>query len=162
MKFVYHLITLCLLLLASEIVLGQLSDKTDIQKHLSVPENKDSLNFLAVFLLSTLHGASVFGGPGGDRTDFFQRVQASKATWGHPIKHFYAVVGKKDDNVNILVNPKHCTNLTKQYHHHVSHISAHAAEEVFECAGIRVLYLPYCNHESWGPMVMLIIILLLF
>lgn len=154
MVFFYSFNFLCLLLLTvTQTVKSQLSDKSNIQTILSTPENKDSLSFVAVFLLTTLHGATAFGGPGGDRVDFFQRVQASKATWAHPIKHFYAVIGKNDANIQILVNPKYCTNLTKQYHHHVSHVSAYPAEEVFECAGIRVLYLPYCNHQSWGPMV---------
>jgi len=143
---------------------AQLSNTTDIEKHLGPPETKDSLTFVAVFLLTTLHGAAVFGGPGGNRVDFFMRVQASKATWGHPIKHFYAVVGDNEGNQQILANPQYCTNLTRQYHHHMVHASEHPKEEVYECAGIRVLYLPYCNHKSWGPMVMPILysILLLY
>lgn len=132
---------------------AQLSDKTDIEKHLGTPESKDSLTYIAVFLLSTLTGAPEFGGAGGNRLDFFQRVKASKATWAHPIKHFYSVVGNSEENEKILVNPQYCTNLTKQYHHHMIHAAEHPREEVFECAGIRVLYLPYCNHKAWGPMV---------
>ena len=133
-------------------VTSQLSDKTDIQKYLSTNENKDNLTYLAVFLLSTLSESLDFGGTNSKR-DFFARVKASKATWGHPIKHFYSVIGKSDDNIRILTNPNYCTNMTKQYHHHVSHVAEYPQEEVFECKGIRVLYLPYCDHSSWGPMV---------
>ena len=130
---------------------GILSSKTDIEKHLNTNANKNSLTYAAVFLLSTLQGAPEFGGPKEGR-NFFARVQAARATWAWPLKHFYSVVGKQPDNDKIISNPSYCVNHTDMYHKHMSHMRTKPHEEVYECAGIKVLYLPYCDSSSWGPM----------
>ena len=136
---------------------AQLSSNTDIETKLNGPENKDNLKFMAVFLLSTLEGALAFGAGADPRRDFFARVKASKLTWGHPLPHFYSVVGNNDANKNILKNPKHCTDLTHHYHHSVKHVVSEPKEEVYECSGVKVLYLPFCDSSSWGPKVKKII-----
>jgi hypothetical protein len=130
---------------------SQLSDKTDVHKLLNTNENKDTLYFVAVFLLTTLEGSAELGDK-SNRDDFFQRVRAAKETWAHPIKHFYAVVGKQSSNDRIIKDTKYCQDHTHHYREITKHIKD-ATEEVYVCNGIRVLYLPYCNPSSWGPMV---------
>jgi hypothetical protein len=135
-----------LLLLLLRYSLTQMSEKTSIHKVLNTPENKDRLNFVAVFLLSTLN-----------ERFFKNRVEVSKQTWGHPVKHFFAVTGESPSERKILADKDRCHNRTDHYRKITRHISPPTREEIYICNGIHVLHLPYCDPSSWGPMVSFLI-----
>ena len=184
-------ITLFQFLLTLRVTISQLSDRTQIHVHLNPETLKDTVNFVAVFLLTTLEGSAEFGqGPKGD---FFQRVRASRyhqicthaipsasfectifawsfsifhsslhiinfrSTWAYPIRHYYAVVGNNDNNLKILQNSKYCHSLTQHYRDSTKLFTSDNKEEIYKCNGIKVLYLPYCDSSSWGPMVSMLI-----
>ncbi len=135
----------------NHICTSQLSNRTNIHEVLNTKETKDSLNFVAVFLLTTLQGSKELqdyqGGP-----DFFQRVRASRQTWAYPVRHFYAVVGNNPENIKILSNTSICQNTTHRTRGHAKYQPL-VNEEIFKCNGIQVIYLPYCDATSWGPKV---------
>lgn len=128
------------------------SKRNAVNAILSSKENEDSLNFLAVFMLSTLEGAHEMGGSAPRHRDFFHRVRASKETWAWPIRHYYSVIGKNQENLKILTNSSNCQNITQQ-HLEAMKGQPDVHEEIFVCHGIKVLYLPYCDHSSWGSKV---------
>ena len=120
----------------------QLSEKTKIQTILNTPENKNSLNFVAVFLLTTLNEKFLKN-----------RIDVSKRTWGHPVKHFYAVTGENSENRQILKDSNRCHDHTDHYRKITKHIAPKTREEIYICDGIHVLHMPYCDSSHWGPMV---------
>ena len=150
------LVWILIVMTISPLSLCQLSTKTDIHKRLNVPHDKDSLDFVAVFLLTTL----------GEKW-FQNRVKVSRDTWAYPVKHYYAVVGgvgdvpnthhkfikEAEENIQILHNTSRCQNLTSGYRVVTQHITPATREEIYLCDDIHVLYLPYCDSSSWGPMV---------
>lgn len=113
----------------------------------------EPINFISIFLLSSLRMASELGeefteGQHGV-TDFFRRVRSSQRTWAHGVKHFYSVVGNGPDEIRVLSNTIYCHNITS--HYRARHPTS--KEEIYRCNGIKILYLPYCDPTSWGPMV---------
>ena len=123
-------------------VLSQLSDKTHIHTQLNTADNKGVINFVAIFLLTTLN----------DRF-FKNRIKVSRRTWGHPVKHFFAVTGKSSETRKILQDSTRCHNHTDHYRKITKHISPPTREETYICNGIHVLHLSYYDNSSWGPMV---------
>jgi hypothetical protein len=126
-SFMISLIVICYVISSC---FGQLSEKTKIQTILNTNENKDSLNFVAVFLLTTL----------SDRF-FKSRVTVSRKTWGHPVKHFYAVTGENAANRLMLRDTKRCHDHTEHYRKITKHILPPTREEVYICDGLHVLHL---------------------
>ena len=117
-------------------------------------QNNEPIEFIAIFLLSSLNMATEFGEQikyvHGQR-EVFTRTRASQKTWAHHVKHFYSVVGRGDAELRVLPNEKYCTNLTESYLHQTRHLLYPRSEQVFSCNGIRVLYLPECKDGGWGP-----------
>ena len=141
-KYFTKCLCIAIILLISQVSIGQLSEKTKIQTLLNTPENKGVLNFVAVFVLTTL-------------TDkfFTKRVEVSRLTWAHPVKHFYAVTGENSENRRFLNNKKRCHDHTDHYKKIMKHFATPTREEIYICDGIHVLHLPYCDSSYWGPMV---------
>jgi hypothetical protein len=119
-------------------------------------QNQEPINFIAIFLLSSLRLATELGEEyhevhGG--ANFFARARAIQRTWANTVKHFYLVVGNGIEERRILSNPIYCQNLTVHYQERTKHIK-YLYEEIYRCNGIRVLYIPYCDSSGWGPNVM--------
>ena len=121
---------------------SQFSDKTKIQTILNTPNTKDTLNFVAVFLLTTL-----------SERFFKNRIVVSRQTWGYQVKHFFAVTGEDSENRKILNDKNKCHDHTAHYRKITKHIHPPTREEIYVCDGIHVLHLPYCDATGRGAKV---------
>lgn len=120
----------------------KLSNKTRIQTFLNTPENKDSLHFVAVFMLATF------------QPDYFDaRILAAKQTWAHPVKTFYAVTGESIEERTVLHDTHRCKNHTEHYRKVTRHVVPPTKEEMYVCDGIHILHLPYCDNSYYGASV---------
>lgn len=135
-------INILLLLLFANKGTSELSNKTHIHTVLNTAENKDTLHYVAVFLLATF------------RPDYFDyRILASKKTWAHSVKHFYAVTGENPEERKVLSDTIRCKNHTEHYRKVTRHITPPTKEEIYICNGIHILHLPHCDNSYHGASV---------
>ena len=139
---VHVLFFLSMVLLYFGNISSELSNKTRIHTILNTPENKDSLHFVAVFMLATFNPHYF---------DF--RVLTSKQTWAHPVKLFYAVTGESPDERKVLRDTNRCKNHTDHYRKVTRHAAPPTKEEMYICDGIHILHLPYCDNSYYGASV---------
>ena len=70
----------------------EITDVTNTHAILNI-QNKEPIEFIAIFLLSSLNMATQFGeerneGHGNTGIEVFTRIRASQKTWAHHVKHF--------------------------------------------------------------------------
>ena len=145
-KMIKHVLFISIVLLFLTIKgSSNLSNKTHIQTVLNTAGNKDSLNFLAVFMLATF------------QPNYFDvRILAAKQTWAHPAKQFYAVTGEGIEERKVLQDTHRCKNHTDHYRKVTRHVVPTAREEMYVCDGIHILHLSYCDDSYFGASVSII------
>ena len=100
--------------------------------------------FTTVFIISTFANSKEFDTNLG-HTDYVEMLRALRQTWAAEIKHFYMLTGDGQVERRVLANTNLCQNLTNHYIKEVAHIDPHAREQVYNCNGIKVLHMPYCD-----------------
>ena len=149
------ILTFPLLFVLRSMCSDELTDTTATHTTLNT-QNKEKIEFIAIYLLSSFNMATELGEQRIDNTDYyntdvFTRIRASQKTWAHHVKHFYAVVGRGEAEMRILPDQNYCSNLTDAYLHQTRYLPYSRSEQIFSCNGIRILYLPQCKDGGWGP-----------